>query len=195
MVNVVRFGLLGPLLVEHNGHQLTLPSPKQRTLLAALLARPNQVVPVGELADIVWNRLPPASAVTTLRTHVKRLRRCLGQLGPDRITTSSAGYLVRIEDAAELDIAAFTDGIHRGHSCMLDNDWATAVGELRTALGLWRGTPLSDVTGDYFGAAMIPDLRRIRSQAEEWYVEATLATYGVTESAGSRTYRFVLPIR
>lgn len=175
MVNVVRFGLLGPLLIEYNGHELAVPSPKQRALLAALLARPNQVVPVGELADIVWNGHPPASAITTLRSHVKRLRRCLGQLGPDRITTSTAGYLIRIDDAAELDIAAFIDGIHRGRSGMLNNDWPTAVSELRTALALWRGTPLSDVSADYFGAVMIPDLRRIRLQAEEWYVESALA--------------------
>ena len=185
MVNVVRFGLLGPLLVEHNGCRLPVASPKQRALLAALLARPNQVVPVRELADIVWNRRPPASAVTTLRTHVKRLRRCLGALGPDRITTSSAGYLIRIDDAAELDIAAFTDGIHRGHSCMLENDWVSAAQELRTALGLWRGAPLSDVAGDYFSTAMIPDLRLIRSKAEDWYAEAHASSGAVHQDEHS----------
>jgi two-component SAPR family response regulator len=188
MVNVVRFGLLGPLLIECDGHKLAVPSPKQRALLAALLTRPNQVVPVGELADIVWNRHPPASAITTLRSHVKRLRRCLGHLGPDRITTSTAGYLIRIDDAAELDVAAFIDGIQRGRSGMLANDWPTAVTELRTALALWRGTPLSDVRADHFDTAMIPDLRRIRCQAREWYVEATLA-------AAISSHEFALPSR
>ncbi|SRR6266568_6011816 len=178
MVNVVRFGLLGPLLIEYDGLRLEVPGPKQRALLAALLARPNQVVPAVELADIVWNRKPPVSAVTTLRSHVKRLRRCLGHIGSERIATHAYGYLIRIDDAAELDAAAFTDGIHRGRAAMLDNDSVTAVAELRTALELWRGTPLTDVKADYFDTAVVPGLQRIRRLAEEWYAEALSATIG-----------------
>lgn len=175
MVNVVRFGLLGPLSVEHDGRRIDVRGLKQRALLVALLARPNQVVPAGELADIMWSGRPPTSVATTLRSHVKRLRQCLGDIGPDRILTSARGYLVRIEDAAELDVAAFTDGIHRGRSAMLDNDRPTALRELAAALGLWRGTPLSDVRVDYFTATLVPELERIRRQAEEWYGEALLA--------------------
>jgi len=175
MVNVVRFGLLGPLSVEHDGCAVDVPGLKQRALLVALLARPNQVVPAGELADILWSRDQPASAATTLRSHVKRLRQCLGDIGPDRIVTCARGYLIRIDDAAELDVAAFTDGIHRGRSAMLDNDWPTAQHELATALRLWRGSPLSDVPVDYFTATLVPELERIRRQAEEWYAVAMLA--------------------
>lgn len=175
MVNVLRFGLLGPLFVEVDGRRIDVPAPKQRALLVALLARPNQVVSAGELTDIVWNRRPPTSAVTTLRSYVKRLRRCLGDAGPDRIETSGSGYRIRIEDAAELDVAAFTDGIHRGREAMLDNDWEFAVHELGSALGLWRGTPLSDVRVDYFTVALVPELERIRRQAQEWHAESLLA--------------------
>ena len=175
MVNVVRFGLLGPLSVEHDGCPVDVPGLKQRALLVALLARPNQVVSAGELADIVWNRRPPPSVAATLRSHVKRLRRCLGDIGPDRIVTSARGYLIRIDDAAELDVAAFTDGIHRGRAAMLDNDWPTARHELANALRLWRGAPLSDVRVDYFTATLVPELERIRRQAEEWHAVAMLA--------------------
>ena len=172
MVNVVRFGLLGPLLVEHNGYPVDVPGQKKKALLVALLARPNQVVTARELADVLWNGKPPASAVTTLRSHVKHLRRSLGRIGPERIATYPSGYLIRIEDATELDIAAFTDGIHRGRAGMLDNDWPTAIGELHAALALWRGRPLADVHADHFRRTLIPDLHRIRLQAELWYTEA-----------------------
>jgi hypothetical protein len=50
---------------------------RQRALLATLLVRANQMVPAGELAEIVWDGARPAGAAA-LRTQVMRLRRTLG---------------------------------------------------------------------------------------------------------------------
>lgn len=171
MVNEVRFGLLGPLLIEQDGRVVPVPAPKQRSLLVGLLARANQVVGADELVAIVWGRNPPPTAITTLRSHVKRLRECLGAIGTERITTGSAGYLIRIDHANELDVAAFTDGIHRGRAGMLDHDWVTAASELGAALGLWRGVPLVDVEADYFRVGLVRELERLRAQAAGWYAE------------------------
>ena len=65
-------------------------------LLAALLWRANQQVPVDELADLVWDGAPPAGAREALRALVMRLRRQLGQEAGTRIVTRAPGYGIEV---------------------------------------------------------------------------------------------------
>ena len=75
----VDFGVLGPLrVVGDDGAEADIGSPTQRIVLATLLARLGQVVPLDVLADAVWEDSPPASAVNTLRSQISRLRRVVG---------------------------------------------------------------------------------------------------------------------
>ena len=74
----MRFALLGSLVVaDGSGQHVALGGPRLRILLAALLLRAGNPVPVGELAEMVWDGSPPSGAVTTLRSYVRRLRRAL----------------------------------------------------------------------------------------------------------------------
>ena len=50
----MEFGLLGPLVVGVGESPVTISAGKQRVLIAALLLRANQVVPVDDLAEAVW---------------------------------------------------------------------------------------------------------------------------------------------
>ncbi len=90
------FYLLGPLVVRR-GHDVVPVAPgKQQALLAALLLKANTVVPVGELAEVLWDSRPPPSARASLQTHVMRLRRALGDHERALISAQPDGYLIRI---------------------------------------------------------------------------------------------------
>jgi hypothetical protein len=78
----MRFHVLGPLEVEADDGPVALGGPKERLLLALLLTRPNQVVPVEALVQGLWGERPPPTAAKTLQSHVKRLRRVLSPAVP-----------------------------------------------------------------------------------------------------------------
>jgi hypothetical protein len=75
-------GVLGPLCVRHGGAVVVVPAARQRALLAALLVQANQPVSFGELAEVVWDGVPPPGARGTLRSYVMRLRTVLGPVIP-----------------------------------------------------------------------------------------------------------------
>src|SRR5947209_6821045 len=91
------------LEVRDGGALVSLPSAKERTLLAALLLRPNEPLSVDVLAEQLWPERPPQNPQKSLQIHVSRLRR---RLGPNTIQTTPAGYLLQLEPA-ELDAAVF----------------------------------------------------------------------------------------
>lgn len=139
------FGVLGPLLVEDSQGPRLLAAPKQRVLLASLLLRPNQVVPVSELLDRLWGESHPVSALAAVHNHMARLRRSLGAEAGARIRTRSPGYLAEIRDDEELDLARF-HSLHTAAAAEAEHGaYDRAAAMLRQALGLWRGNALSDV--------------------------------------------------
>ncbi|MGW3139993.1 AfsR/SARP family transcriptional regulator [Streptomyces sp. NPDC001139] len=146
-----RFSLLGPLRAWRQDAELALGPPQQRAVLALLLLRRGRTVGVGELVDALWGADPPAAAVSVLRTYVSRLR---GLLEPDRpadgsprlLLTLGDGYALRT-DAVVSDLERFEDLVARAGARQAEGDHLAAVEVLRTALGLWEGTPLAGVPG------------------------------------------------
>ena len=57
----VEIRVLGPIDAEHEGRKLNLGGPKQRLVLAVLLARVNEVVSTGRIIEEVWLDAPPPS--------------------------------------------------------------------------------------------------------------------------------------
>ena len=109
----MQFRVLGPLEVEADSGPVVLGGPKERLLLALLLARPNRVVSVEALIQGLWGGHPPKSAGKTLQAHVVRLRRALepgrarGAAG-ELLVTRQPGYLLRVAPGA-LDAARFEE--------------------------------------------------------------------------------------
>ena len=99
----MEFRLLGPLEVVDRGRTVPLGGRKQRVVLARLLLRANQAVPIGALIDQVWGDDPPAAARNSLQTYVSHLRKSLGN---DRIGSGPGGYtLAALPD--EIDVKRF----------------------------------------------------------------------------------------
>ncbi|TDT97432.1 DNA-binding SARP family transcriptional activator [Streptomyces sp. 846.5] len=161
----VRFGLLGPLQASHAGTGRHVPPGRQRTLLAVLLTRPNRTVAAHELAAQVWDRSPSTETAATLRSYVMRLRRSLGPVPGARILTRPPGYAIEIREDGELDTLDFAALRDRAETAAAREDWDTAAGELRAALGLWRGEPLEDLAEGPLTRSERPSLLEGRLQA------------------------------
>jgi DNA-binding SARP family transcriptional activator len=67
-------GLLGSLQVRVDGAAVAVTAARQRALLAILAVRAGELVPTDELAETVWDGMPPDGAAATIRNYVKRLR-------------------------------------------------------------------------------------------------------------------------
>ncbi|MFD9734003.1 BTAD domain-containing putative transcriptional regulator [Umezawaea sp. NPDC059074] len=159
------YRVLGPLEVVHDGVPVPLPSGRARVLLASLLLRANEVVPVDELVDRLWDGAPPtpARAKASLHMVVSRLRQSLG--AADSVRTEVDGYRVEI-DPDRLDLHRFR--------ALVD------AGRCAEALELWRGSPLSDVASDSLRRDEVPALLEERVEALERRVDADLESGSLT---------------
>ncbi len=167
------FALLGPLIVADSSGQLVAPSgPRLRILLAALLLRAGNPVPTSDLAEMVWDGSPPAGAVSTLRSYVRRLRRALDD-DSTRIVTLEPGYLIRAE-RPELDILEFEALCRDTRAALRAGDWAEAFAAAARGLRLWRAAPLLDVPSETLRSMFVPRLERLRLQVLEDRFEAGL---------------------
>jgi len=174
----MRFLVLGPLEVEADDGPVVLGGQKERLLLAQLLTRPNQVVPVEALVGGLWGEHPPSTAAKTLQSHVVRLRRALepgrarGAAG-EVLVTREPGYLLRVAPGA-LDAARFEELTAAGRRALADDSVELAGSLLRDALGLWRGRAFEEFLDADFGAAESNRLAELRLVALEDRLEADL---------------------
>ena len=60
--------------------------PRERLILASLVAARGRTVPTGELVDVLWGDDPPSTAVNQVQRHVGELRRLLEPELPARAT-------------------------------------------------------------------------------------------------------------
>src|SRR5215207_5107659 len=169
----MEFRILGSLEVRaDDGGPVALGGAKPRGLLAAMLLHANEPVSAERLAVALWGEDVPAGAVKTVRVHVSRLRRALGD--PDVLTTTPAGYRLRV-DAGELDADRFEQLSAEGHRALDDGAPEQAARVLREALAAWRGPALADFGFEAFAQAEIGRLEDERLAALEARVQADLA--------------------
>jgi DNA-binding SARP family transcriptional activator/tetratricopeptide (TPR) repeat protein len=147
---LVEFRLLGPVEAWARSRRLDLGPPQQRAVLAALLMDAGRLVMADTLIDRVWDQRPPAGARRALHVHIARIRQALRQENaagaPPALLHRSGGY--------QLDVDVDLVDWHRfrhltgtaAQDRLAESDRARL---LREALGLWRGTPLADVAGDW----------------------------------------------
>jgi DNA-binding SARP family transcriptional activator/tetratricopeptide (TPR) repeat protein/transcriptional regulator with XRE-family HTH domain len=161
----IRFSVLGPLAVVRDGVKVPVPGGKIRTLLAALLLRPNQVVSFDQLAERLWGHDLPRHPRRVLQTNVVRLRQFLDLT--DVIFTEPHGYLARLEPG-QLDLLEFQQLIRTAAGAAT----LTLEGRLlHDALALWGGPVCADVESDVLDQIDVPPLTEQRLQAIERRVD------------------------
>ncbi|MDC2959608.1 BTAD domain-containing putative transcriptional regulator [Streptomyces gilvifuscus] len=173
---MLRVQVLGPLRGDVDGVPVHLGSPRQRAVLALLLADRGRVVPVDRLVDGLWRGRPPQKAAASLHAYVSNLRRVLE---PGRVPRTPAGVLVSAppgyalrlpEDA--VDAWRFEAAVRRSRTASP----AEARRLLEEALGWWHGAAYGEWADEEWAAVEAARLSELHSVARELAVDAALAS-------------------
>jgi DNA-binding SARP family transcriptional activator len=167
------FGVLGPLEVRNEGVEVPLGGAKQRAVLAILLLRVGEVVPVERLIDDVWGDTPPPSAAHSLEAYVSRLRQLVGGEGVS-LARRGAGYCLELHHAV-LDAQVFEQLADDASLAAAAGDHERVAALAAEALALWRGPALADVALASSGRADAERLDERRLRLLEQRFEAELA--------------------
>ncbi|WP_371680345.1 BTAD domain-containing putative transcriptional regulator [Streptomyces sp. NBC_01276] len=147
----MRFTILGPVVTLAPGSESPGLAPRHRAVLAYLLLHAGVAISTDRLIDAMWGPLPPDSARAQIQTTIAAIRRMLRASGADRmLSTRPAGYVIAPEPG-QLDLHEFTSLIAQASAT--SDDPRDTVDRIRTALALWRGEPLADVTAHYVQSA------------------------------------------
>src|ERR1019366_7622685 len=128
-------------------------------------------VQVERLQDDLWEGDLPASAASTLKSHVSLLRR---SLGPERLSHRDGAYLLTVAPD-ELDVSVFEREAAAGRALLIGGDPAGAARTLGQGLARWRGRALADVADTSWGEPEAVRLEELRAAVVECWLEARLA--------------------
>jgi DNA-binding SARP family transcriptional activator len=148
----VEFRVLGPIDVRAQGRDLTPSAPKQRQVLALLMAKANHRVSVPALLSEVWDGEPPRTATTALQTYIGAIRKALAagsgssarDIAEQRLVTDGNGYVLRLRPD-EWDRPRFEELVLTARGLLEERQAHAATEVLSRALALWRGTPFGNV--------------------------------------------------
>ncbi len=166
----LQFRLLGRVEALRDGVALDLGARKQRAVLALLLLNANRVLSSERLIEELWGDSPPETARAALQVYIAGLRKALGTDG-GRLRTSAPGYVLDVERGV-LDLDRFAELRAKARASTGDEHKAAL---LHDALGLWRDTPLSELSSEPFAPAAIAQLEELRLGALEERIDADLA--------------------
>jgi DNA-binding SARP family transcriptional activator len=163
----LHLNLLGPVEAKLDGRPLPLGATKQRAVLALLALQANTTVGVDRIVDGLWGDEPPATARKMVQLYVSQLRRVLAGSGAE-IATHGRNYALRVDGEA-VDTARFEQLVARAADDRHSDDPA------QSALALWRGPALADVSAEPFAATEIRRLDELRLRAAELAIDADMA--------------------
>ena len=168
----MRVRLLGPLDVVVGGAVRPVSGLRRKAILAVLSLHAGEIVSTDRLADIVWGDCPPTTPVNTLQSHVSHLRTVLGSRAA--ILARPPGYVLDADDVTT-DLRLAERLLHRATGAPGAADPARRIRELREALALWRGRPLTDLAGIPWLEDQAHRLDLLREQIRHALAEARLA--------------------
>jgi DNA-binding SARP family transcriptional activator len=191
-----RVRVLGPLEVGAAGGPLPLGPPKQKLVLALLLAHANETVPDTDLIDELWGEEPPASALANVRTYAANLRRLFAaHPQAPALSKVGSGYALTV-DPHSYDLPAFRRLARQGREGAARGDWPAAESDLSAAAALWRGPVVADVPAGDRLAAWRNAVEGERQAALETHIEVLLAL-GAADGAATRACELLIadPLR
>jgi predicted ATPase/DNA-binding SARP family transcriptional activator/Tfp pilus assembly protein PilF len=160
---------LGPLVVRRDDEDVDLGGPKQRAVLAVLLAAAPEAVSTDELVSEVWGESGPADPLRNLQVHVSALRKALG--GADTIIGTPAGYRTTLAPA---DVEEFERAAGEVAELGRSGQGEAACEAATRALSLWRGPAWQDQLHLRRPAAHAQRLEQLRLDMEEVAARAAL---------------------
>ncbi|WP_330266803.1 BTAD domain-containing putative transcriptional regulator [Streptomyces griseorubiginosus] len=173
---MLRIRVLGPLGAEVAGAPVGLGTPRQRAVLALLVAARGAVVSVDRMAEELWRGAPPARATVSLQAYVSNLRRVLEPERPPRapaavLVSSPPGYALRLPEDA-VDAWCFGARVERARRAPAPQ----ARKSLTEALGWWHGPAFQEHADEPWAAPEVARLSALRAEASELAVAAGLFT-------------------
>jgi DNA-binding SARP family transcriptional activator len=174
-VAVIGIRVLGPLEVTVGGTPASVGGPRQRCVLARLIAARGQVVSADRLIEDLYAGEAPPRALAALQSYVSHLRRALepGRTAWVRggvLPASPPGYALRL-GAETVDAWAFEDEIHRVAGLA---DAAAVHARLSAALAAWRGPAFQEFTSLPWADQEASRLEELRLAAAEQCAGAAL---------------------
>lgn len=172
---MIALRVLGPLELTMDGTQPDLGGPRQRCVLARLVAEQGRVVSADRLiADLYADEAPPR-ALAALQSYVSHLRRALepgrqARAPAEVLVTSPPGYALRLSRDA-VDAWRFEDEVRQAAGL---DDPAAAQARLASALASWRGAAFGEFSGLAWADLEAARLEELRLTAIEQQAEATL---------------------
>ena len=148
----MEFRLLGPLEVLAADRVIDLGSPRQQALLALLLIRRNEVVPLDVIVASLWPGDPPRTAAQIIRVYVSQLRKLLGDDEERSVLVTHANGYSLLTGTDEVDADRFELLCDEARDLLSGGEPASARRQLDEALRLWRGDPLPEFAYDDFAA-------------------------------------------
>ncbi|MGW5283156.1 AfsR/SARP family transcriptional regulator [Streptomyces collinus] len=156
--DAVRFAVLGPVRAWRAAvadpparaeRELDLGGPRTQALLALLLLRAGQHVPVPEIVDTLWGSEPPRTAVNAVRRHVGLLRRLLepglpARAAGRRLVRGAGGYRL-LTDGDDLDLVRFRELREAAVRAAVADPPARAAELFAEALSVWTGPVASGI--------------------------------------------------
>ena len=139
---------------------VALGGTKQRALLADLILNADRVLATSTLIDDLWGDDPPATAGHTIETYVSRIRQALRAAGIDGLRTRRPGYVLTAHPQ-DVDVLRFEELVNAADAAMQRLDAEEAGALLASALALWRGPALADVSEVPFA---VPAARRLEDR-------------------------------
>jgi DNA-binding SARP family transcriptional activator len=167
------YRILGPLEAFDGERALSLGGTRQRAVLALLLLHRNQAVGRDVIVDELWGESPPATAAKVLQNCISALRKELPG-GGEALRTVGAAYALEVAPG-ELDRDRFEHAFAKGRAALAAGENEQAAEQLRAALALWRGPPLSDFAYERFAQEEIVRLDELHLEAVEDRIDADIA--------------------
>jgi DNA-binding SARP family transcriptional activator len=165
------YRILGPLEAFDGDRAISLGGARQRAVLALLVLHGNETLTSDVIVDELWGEEAPPTAVKVLQNCVSALRK---ELPPETIRTVAGAYSLTLEPE-ELDRDRFERLLAEGRAALAAGDHADAAEQLRAALALFRGAPLSDFAYEAFANEEVARLDELHVAAQEDLIEAELA--------------------
>ncbi|HEY5821840.1 MAG TPA: BTAD domain-containing putative transcriptional regulator [Propionibacteriaceae bacterium] len=133
--------VLGPMEATIGDERIALGGPRQRALLAVLVAAYPASVSLERLADAVWDGDPPATHQATLHAYASRIRKLVSPAVA--LVCDPQGYRLVLH-AATIDAGSFSIAVARAQQELAEGRLSEVIELLQPALALWRSASVLD---------------------------------------------------